>query len=65
MTLTSRSTKVRSLFNYKPTSWPVQIIVASGLIDPDKLICDYTDTELHNFLYRRPPRSDQQHESDL
>src|SRR5690606_31505581 len=37
---------------YKPTSWPVQIIVASGLIDPDKPIRDYTDTELHNFLYR-------------
>lgn len=37
---------------YKPTSWPVQIIVASGLIAPDKPIRDYTDTELHNFLYR-------------
>src|SRR5690606_3739745 len=51
-TAVARSPWTGARTGYKPTSWPVQIIVASGLIDPDKPIRDYTDTELHNFLYR-------------
>jgi len=40
---------------YKADSWwTVGIIAASGLVDPDKPIRDYTDQERDDFLYHEP-----------
>ncbi|MFC6083040.1 ATP-binding cassette domain-containing protein [Sphaerisporangium aureirubrum] len=36
--------------------WTVQIFTASGFFDPDKPIRDFTETELHDFLYREPTK---------
>ncbi|MDT0270189.1 excinuclease ABC subunit UvrA [Streptomyces sp. DSM 44915] len=41
---------------YKADGWTVRIFSASGYFDPDKPIRDYTETELHDFLYREPTK---------
>jgi len=38
--------------SYTPDGWYVRIFTASGFLDPDKKIRDYTKKELHDFLYR-------------
>ncbi|GAA1904739.1 excinuclease ABC subunit UvrA [Streptomyces sodiiphilus] len=39
---------------YKADGWMVRMFTASGFLDPDKPIRDYTDKELHDFLHREP-----------
>jgi excinuclease UvrABC ATPase subunit len=39
---------------YKEGGWMVRSFTESGLLDPDKPIRDYTETELHDFLHREP-----------
>ncbi|GAA1761280.1 excinuclease ABC subunit UvrA [Streptomonospora arabica] len=40
---------------YKSDSfWTVRVYAESGLLDPDKPIRDYTETEMRDFLYREP-----------
>lgn len=39
---------------YTVNGWVVWIFTASGLLDPDKPIRDYSEQELHDFLYREP-----------
>ncbi|MEA2638835.1 MAG: hypothetical protein QOF51_229, partial [Chloroflexota bacterium] len=34
--------------------WTVGIFTESGFLDPNKPIRDYTETELHDFLYKEP-----------
>src|SRR4051794_38260865 len=42
---------------YKVDSWwTVGIYTASGFLDPNKPIRDYTDKELHDFLYKEPTK---------
>ncbi|HEY8476450.1 MAG TPA: excinuclease ABC subunit UvrA, partial [Chloroflexota bacterium] len=41
---------------YKADGWSVRIFTESGFLDPDKPIRDYTETELHDFLYREPTK---------
>jgi excinuclease UvrABC ATPase subunit len=41
---------------YTKGGWNSRLYSASGFYDPDKPIRDYTDTELHDFLYREPTR---------
>ncbi len=36
--------------------WTVQIYAASGFIDPNKPIRDYSQQELHDFLYKEPTK---------
>lgn len=40
--------------NYSPGGWYVRIFAASGFLDPDKPIRQYTEQEMHDFLYREP-----------
>ncbi|MEV4098580.1 excinuclease ABC subunit UvrA [Streptosporangium saharense] len=37
---------------YTADGWMVRVFTASGFMDPDKPIRDYSETELHDFLYR-------------
>jgi excinuclease UvrABC ATPase subunit len=39
---------------YNVDGWLVRIFAASGFVDADKPIRDYTEQELHDFLYREP-----------
>ena len=39
---------------YKAGGWAVRAFTESGFVDPDKPICDYSETELADFLYREP-----------
>ncbi|MFI0424226.1 ATP-binding cassette domain-containing protein [Spongiactinospora sp. 9N601] len=39
---------------YNADGWMVRIFTSSGFLDPDKPIRDYTEKELHDFLYREP-----------
>ncbi|GAA2612129.1 excinuclease ABC subunit UvrA [Dactylosporangium fulvum] len=39
---------------YNADGWLVRIFSASGFVDADKPIRDYTDQELHDFLYKEP-----------
>ena len=39
---------------YKAGGWAVRSFTESGFVDPDKPIRDYTERELHDFLYREP-----------
>jgi excinuclease UvrABC ATPase subunit len=39
---------------YKEGGWMVRSFTESGLLDPDKPIRDFTETELHDFLHREP-----------
>jgi excinuclease UvrABC ATPase subunit len=41
---------------YKTGGWNYRLYTESGLVDPDKSIRDYTETELHDLLYREPSR---------
>jgi len=36
--------------------WTVQIFTKSGFLDPHKPIRDYTEQEMHNFLYKEPTK---------
>ncbi|HEX7004993.1 MAG TPA: excinuclease ABC subunit UvrA [Trueperaceae bacterium] len=39
---------------YKAGGWSVRYFTESGFLDPDKPIRDYSEKELHDFLYREP-----------
>ncbi len=39
---------------YNVDGWQVRIYAESGFMDPDKPIRDYTEQELHDFLYKEP-----------
>src|ERR671922_834378 len=39
---------------YTADGWQVRIFAASGFVDPDKPIRDYSERELHDFLYKEP-----------
>jgi excinuclease UvrABC ATPase subunit len=41
---------------YTPDGWMVRIYAASGFLDPDKPISDYTEQERRDFLYREPTK---------
>jgi excinuclease UvrABC ATPase subunit len=41
---------------YTAGGWNARLYAASGFVDPDKPIRDYTKQELHDFLYREPIR---------
>jgi excinuclease UvrABC ATPase subunit len=41
---------------YQPGGWNYRLYAASGFVDPDKPIRDYTERERHDFLYRQPVR---------
>ncbi|MFF4213950.1 ATP-binding cassette domain-containing protein [Streptomyces sp. NPDC001796] len=41
---------------YNAGGWNMRLYKDSGLLDPDKPIRDYTETELHDFLHREPAR---------
>ena len=41
---------------YTAGGWNFRLYSASGFLDPDKPIRDYTATELHDFLHREPTR---------
>jgi excinuclease UvrABC ATPase subunit len=41
---------------YTVDGWMVRIFTASGFLDPDKPIRDYSETELHDFLHREPTK---------
>ncbi len=41
---------------YKADGWLVRVFAESGFVDPDKPIRDYTERELHDFLYRKPTK---------
>ena len=39
---------------YTVDGWAVRIFTGSGFLDPNKPIRDYTERELHDFLYKEP-----------
>ncbi len=39
---------------YTPDGWSVRYYSESGFLDPKKPIRDYTEAELHDFLYKEP-----------
>ncbi|MFC7330871.1 ATP-binding cassette domain-containing protein [Marinactinospora rubrisoli] len=41
---------------YKAGGWNYRLYTASGFVDPDKPIREYTEQELHDFLHREPTR---------
>jgi excinuclease UvrABC ATPase subunit len=41
---------------YGTGGWNFRLYSASGFVDPDKAIRDYTKTELHDFLHHEPVR---------
>jgi excinuclease UvrABC ATPase subunit len=41
---------------YTKGGWNSRLYSASGFVDPDKPIRDYTETERHDFLHREPTR---------
>jgi excinuclease UvrABC ATPase subunit len=41
---------------YTADGWLVRIYTASGFLDPDKPIRDYSEAELHDFLHREPTK---------
>lgn len=41
---------------YNVDGWMVRIFTESGFVDPDKKIRDYSDTELHDLLYKEPTK---------
>jgi len=43
---------------YKAGGWSVKIFAESGFLDPDKPIRDYSEQELHDFLYREATKVD-------
>jgi excinuclease ABC A subunit len=45
-----------SIPGYNAGGWNYRLYAASGFVDPNKAIRDYTKTELHDFLHREPTR---------
>ncbi|HEX7097837.1 MAG TPA: excinuclease ABC subunit UvrA [Acidimicrobiia bacterium] len=43
---------------YKAGGWSVKIFAESGFLDPDKPIREYSEEELHDFLYREATKVD-------
>ena len=41
---------------YTADGWNDRLFAASGFVDPDKPIRDYTEQERHDFLYREPTK---------
>jgi excinuclease UvrABC ATPase subunit len=41
---------------YTATGWNVRIYAEAGFLDPNRPIRDYTESELHDFLYREPTK---------
>lgn len=41
---------------YRADGWEVRLFVESGFFDPDKPIREYSERELHDFLYREPTK---------
>lgn len=41
---------------YTAGGWNVRMYSESGFLDPDKPIREYTETELHDFLYKEPTK---------
>lgn len=41
---------------YTPGGWNYRMYSESGLFDPDKAIKDFTEEEIHNFLYLEPTK---------
>ncbi len=41
---------------YTPGGWNYRLYAASGFVDPEKPIRDYTEQERHDFLHREPVR---------
>ena len=41
---------------YNAGGWNYRLYAASGFVDPDKPIRDYTEQQRHDFLYREPVR---------
>ncbi|MGI8429884.1 MAG: excinuclease ABC subunit UvrA, partial [Solirubrobacteraceae bacterium] len=41
---------------YNAGGWNMRLYKDSGFLDPNRPICDYTETELHDFLHREPTR---------
>jgi excinuclease UvrABC ATPase subunit len=41
---------------YKAGGWNYRLYAASGFVDPDKPIRDYSEKERHDFLHREPTR---------
>jgi excinuclease UvrABC ATPase subunit len=41
---------------YTDDGWHLRIFAATGFLDPDKPIRDYTDQERHDFLYKEPTK---------
>ncbi|MGH2364366.1 MAG: ATP-binding cassette domain-containing protein [Chloroflexota bacterium] len=41
---------------YQTGGWNFRLYAASGFVDPDKPIRDYSEAELHDFLYHEPVR---------
>jgi excinuclease UvrABC ATPase subunit len=41
---------------YNAEGWQVRIFTESGFFDPRKPIRDFTETELHDFLYKEPTK---------
>jgi len=39
---------------YTADGWSVRLFAESGFLDPEKKIRDYSEAELHDFLYREP-----------
>ncbi|HKA12477.1 MAG TPA: excinuclease ABC subunit UvrA [Candidatus Dormibacteraeota bacterium] len=39
---------------YTADGWNVRVFSATGFLDPDKPIRDYSERELHDFLYKEP-----------
>ena len=45
-----------SVPGYTPGGWNARLYAASGFVDPDKPIRDYTEQERHDFLHHEPVR---------
>ncbi len=41
---------------YTADGWSTRMFSESGFFDPAKPICDYTETELHDFLHKEPTK---------
>ena len=50
---------------YTADGWSTRMFSESGFLDPDMPIGDYSETELHDFLYKARQGQDQRHQPDL
>jgi len=53
---TTSETRSFTVPGYTADGWYVRIFGASGFLDPDKPIRDYTEREHHDFLYKDPTK---------